>query len=235
MSRRKKQRTAKGGRRGPVQCVHHEVRPAKESPSFVACSTWATFSTVPLELGEVFTRVGARRRPTRLSRCGGTLLALLSFLKAKKDHSAQRVSARQRCLQAIPRQPMPGPGGSSRGSAVLCWSDTSPAPHRLTCILSTSPLPHPPHLCSNTLYFYPILPYQDSKLRPPFHMRPLLRRCVPMSPITSTHFWLYTSSPHHVMAPDARPVVPTQCRADARELESSRIRAPSLISTFPTP
>lgn len=139
----------------------------------------------PSELGEVFTRVGARRRPTRLSRCGGALLALLSFLKAKKDHSAQRVRARQRCLQAILRQPMPSPGGSA----------TSPAPLRLTCILSTSPLPHPPHLCSNTLYFYPILPYQDSKLRPPFHMRPLLRRCVPMSPITSTHFWLYTSSP----------------------------------------
>lgn len=131
----------------------------------------------PSELGEVFTRVGARRRPTclsRLSRCGGTLLALLSFLKAKKDHSAQRVSARQRCLQAIPRQPMPSPGGSSIDSAVLCSSDTSPAPHHLTCILSTSPLPHPPHLCSKTLHFYPILPYQDSKLRPPFHVRPHL-------------------------------------------------------------
>lgn len=111
----------------------------------------------PSELGEVFTRVGARRRPTHLSRCGGALLALLSFLKAKKDHSAQRVSARQRCLQAILRQPMPGPGGSSRGSAVLCWSDTSPAPHppylypvHLTLAPSTSPLlqytlllPHP--------------------------------------------------------------------------------------------
>lgn len=178
----------------------------------------------PLELGEIFTRVGAGRRPTRLSRCGAALLALLSFLKAKKDHSAQRVSARQRYLQAILRQPMPSPGGSSsRVSAVLCWSDTSPYP-----ILSTSPLPHPPHLCSNTLYFYPIPPYQDSKLRPPFHVRPSPRRCVPMPPITSTHFCLYTSSPHHVMAPDARPVVSTQCRADARELECTHLQTASI-------
>lgn len=140
---------AKGGRRGPVQCVRHKGRPAKESPSFVACSPWAAFSTVRLELGEVFTRVGARRRPTCLSWCGGALLALLSFLKAKKDHSAQRVRARQRCLQAIPRQPMPCPGASSRGSAVLCCPDTSPAPHH----------PCPIHLTSAPIQFTPIPSY----------------------------------------------------------------------------
>lgn len=38
-----------------------------------------------------------------------------------------------------------------------------------------------------------------------------------MSPITSTHFWLYTSSPYHVITPYACPVVPTQSCADARE------------------
>lgn len=71
--------------------------------------------------------------------------------------------------QIVPGQgkPLLCPGGSSIDSAVFCCSDTSPA-------LSASPLPRPLHLCSNTLYFHPILPYQDSQPGPLFHVRPHL-------------------------------------------------------------
>lgn len=83
------------------------------------------------ELGEGFTWVGARRPPN-------------SFLPL------WRCSVRQRDLQAILRQPMPSAGGSHIDSAVLWFSDTSPAPcpPYFTLLVSCPYHPRPIHLTS---------------------------------------------------------------------------------------